>query len=1631
MILWSVSFLKVLLYLTLWMVEVVIAAYIQNDATYSVLAPTQVRPNQKIRIAATAIQLKFESMTITARLKKTNKDGSETVSICEGKHTFSRPGAAEITMQTPSQMSEGNYSLVVAGYSDADLFGQIFINETEIFYDNKQVSVFIITSKPFYNRGELVEFKVIPITKDMMPITDVMDIRIRDPVGNILREWWALHTNAGGVVSLSYRLNKLFPRYGKWTIEVTCLNHVYTKDFTIDEFYLPFQYVNISMPTSMISSDAGISGRVDCVYTTFKSVRGNATIQLDIISPSTNQEYLSIVRTLDYFFGYTDFKFSRQEMEDIVGGENNLVGKELRVTVSVKEWVLNSTSQASQSAMVYSKVAEIRFLEGSVITFKPGLPFNVHLIAYYGDGTPLPPQNPNRTVYIEITEADDNAEEKTWTLRVEMSLLESRGEITLHPNKTTKRYFLTAKYENIYITKQELIATRYWSATQAYLHVTTSTKKPRVREYMSFSFYANTFVEVIYYAIVSGGSIVHSDSLQMYKRSKQLSIALSQDMAPSARIVAYYITPEKQVISDSLNFHIDLNSVHQPEASQLPEHLPFVNTKALLPIMPGLKSPGHSTRGLHETHAAGDEYGTKVTSGELGHLGEVDASINKGKDLSLNTVELKLAADPLSYVAFGAMEYQLYNYGTRNSLSEEEVITELYTYDGHANSSVYYTWEKNGQYAGSISQSMRSFGHDANSTFFYSGLYIFTDANVSAVYTHCNRTKGEFPCMDGMTCYNQQDICNGRAECAADHRDEMGCEFNKTRSLIFHDDVYWRTRKIRSNSANPGFMWGEQYVKPDGMLQLQFPVWNYPSSWVVTAIAMSRKYGLAILKEPVLFDGTRPLFIRVEAPGSIKLYEHLSLSIVVFNRWHEAQDVLIVMKKSLDYDPVYWDKQDHAAYVGRGENQILVSTLPNTERQIYVPITFNKAGTIEVTIEAMSSVGYYKHTRKIKVTWQGVPELYITNYQVDLRVANSEHAPDLLIPVKEDIIDPELREMNYVAGSPASTLHVVGDIIGVGFAPEYKNYLTGRKLIDSPDYSLDNALFNFAMNWYSLRVLHTLSTISASQADEIIESMNNAMQEIFSYQMPDGSFRAFRWSQKPCTWVTAHFVEIMSEVKFQAQDFQRNIQIPQNALDRASLWLTKQHGLQRGIAIEFGTINNKWLESKLYVEVDGMKHPSNVSLTALVVLGLTKSVPKDQETQEEVQETVTAAKDYLSEQAQFIDDPFEMSVVAYALSLANHPGKGVALKRLKEMRRSVKNMHYWSTMEIPPIEMTAGLDTQLRIKTKQILNVTGYSVSATSYALHTLILNNEPKSDIEKVQKFLQEQRMYIGGWTSSWDTLIATQALSILAELNQDRNAYDMTLTFRSDQDPSWYQSVHLDKDNWFIPQKISLPTHWGTVQTFAKGHGVALVQMKTTVNYEHQRLFRKSAGELFDIHMKLWTSGFNHSIIHYKICPVWKGPGERSGVAMVDFTVPSGYVLPNGALQAHVRKTSPMNTIRNGESRGSQTTIYFDYLDRTENNCVTINAGRRRTAANITQNHRIRVFDFFEPGIYTQRIIDRVEFNKLTVCLACGSYQCNWCPDYASGHMIKSNLSLISVIIVVFLFYRSHHTQLFIIRS
>ena len=66
-------------------------------------------------------------------------------------------------------------------------------------------------------------------------------------------------------------------------------------------------------------------------------------------------------------------------MEAVAGGPHSLVGKELKVTLTVQDWWIKGTGSGSQSAIVYNKDPQIKFLEGSAMTFKPDQPFSVHV----------------------------------------------------------------------------------------------------------------------------------------------------------------------------------------------------------------------------------------------------------------------------------------------------------------------------------------------------------------------------------------------------------------------------------------------------------------------------------------------------------------------------------------------------------------------------------------------------------------------------------------------------------------------------------------------------------------------------------------------------------------------------------------------------------------------------------------------------------------------------------------------------------------------------------------------------------------------------------------------------------------------------------------------------------------------------------------------------------------------------------------------------------------------------------------------------------------------------------------------------------------------------------------------------
>ncbi len=119
----------------------------------------------------------------------------------------------------------------------------------------------------------------------------------------------------------------------------------------------------------------------------------------------------------------------------------------------------------------------------------------------------------------------------------------------------------------------------------------------------------------------AGGNIVSADRLQMSTAvtARSFSVAVSREMAPLCRVVAFCVKNDGEIVADSLTFFTNysrLNSVLRME-------------------------------------------------------------VNRGKDLSLDTVEIRGHATPGSYMAFNVLHQDLFRYDSQAFVQEYDVSLHM------------------------------------------------------------------------------------------------------------------------------------------------------------------------------------------------------------------------------------------------------------------------------------------------------------------------------------------------------------------------------------------------------------------------------------------------------------------------------------------------------------------------------------------------------------------------------------------------------------------------------------------------------------------------------------------------------------------------------------------------------------------------------------------------------------------------------------------------------------------------------------------------------------------------------------------------------------------------------------------
>lgn len=150
-----------------------------------------------------------------------------------------------------------------------------------------------------------------------------------------------------------------------------------------------------------------------------------------------------------------------------------------------------------------------------------------------------------------------------------------------------------------------------------------------------------------------------------------------------------------------------------------------------------------------------------------------------------------------------------------------------------------------------------------------------------------------------------------------------------------------------------------------------------------------------------------------------------------------------------------------------------------------------------------------------------------------------------------------------------------------------------------------------------------------------------------------------------------------------------------------------------------------------------------------------------------------------------------------------------------------------------------------------------------------------------------------------------------------------------------------------------------------------------------------------------------------------------SRSGMAVLDVAIPTGYIIQQQNLDKYVLSRQVRN-LQRARFQGRKVLFYFDYLDQ-EETCVNFTIERWYPVANMSRYLPIRVYDYYAPERFNESIFDALPTYTLNICEVCGSSQCPYCPIYNTATIFMSSTNLICITTILITIMRYYQTQEF----
>ncbi|XP_037085415.1 CD109 antigen-like, partial [Pollicipes pollicipes] len=358
---------------------------------YLVLASRLVRPGTIFRVLAVLLgssgPLHLDTLQYPLDVRASvSRDGVE---IASSMKTMGRGDIQIMMMKIPSTSTQGSYRLRLEGDHEGSVGGSVFVNETRLEFAQRFLTVLIQTSRPIYNFGQTVQFRVVMLRTDLKPFDDPIDVYVLDSDGYIMRRWPSESSN-NGVVALQFNL-PFIGKGGWWRIRVNVRGQLEEKLIKLTKYFVPQWEAFVWMPTYFLLSEDAIAGEVSAAYTSDKVIRGNVTLELHAKPgppyADKNTPYTFITSyVIPQFANSDEFSFP---MSALQGALPNLNNAKVKVIARVTEYWLNETYIGWCNSKLINSTVSIKFLGASPQLYKPGMPFVGQVLVTYHDLAPL------------------------------------------------------------------------------------------------------------------------------------------------------------------------------------------------------------------------------------------------------------------------------------------------------------------------------------------------------------------------------------------------------------------------------------------------------------------------------------------------------------------------------------------------------------------------------------------------------------------------------------------------------------------------------------------------------------------------------------------------------------------------------------------------------------------------------------------------------------------------------------------------------------------------------------------------------------------------------------------------------------------------------------------------------------------------------------------------------------------------------------------------------------------------------------------------------------------------------------------------------------------------------------------